>query len=84
LRIIAVPVSFETLAVAAFAAVAHYAGTDADVLEGLASALDKVIEEAGSQSPSKLSALRLSIRDRIRSGEHQLGAPGPGCKADNQ
>lgn len=84
LRIIAVPVSFETLAVAAFAAVAHYAGTDADVLEGLASALDKVIEEAGSQSPSKLSALRLSIRDRIRSGEHPLGAPGPGCKADNQ
>ncbi len=84
LRIVAVPVSFETLAVAAFGAVAQYAGTDTDVLEGLASALDKVIEEAGILGLSKLGALRLSIRERIRSGASTLEVPGHGRKTSDQ
>lgn len=64
LRIVAMPVSFESLAFASFAAVAHYAGSDADVLESLATALDKVIDEAGPEPHPKLQMLRLAIRER--------------------
>jgi len=82
LRIVAVPVSFEALAVSAFAAVAQYAGTDADVLRGLAAALDKVIEGAGRTEHPNLLALRLSIAKRIRATAHPLIAPGASCDAN--
>jgi len=62
LRIVAGPVPFADLTGAPFAAVAHYAGTDTDVLNCLATALDRVIEEAGS--PSFGSPRAASIRSR--------------------
>ncbi len=65
LRVVAPPVTFETLACDAFAAVARYAGQDIDVLLGLATALDRVAaaaDDAGRHP--KLAALRLAVRSR--------------------
>lgn len=65
LRIVAAPVSFETLAAGAFAAVLHYSGSDPDVLQALASALDAVISAASRKDHAELLALRRSVRERV-------------------
>ncbi|WP_422016232.1 DUF2254 domain-containing protein [Reyranella sp.] len=65
LRIVAEPVSFEAVAVGAFGAVALYAGTDSDVLNGLASALDAVIAAAEGKDRARLLGLRRSLRQRV-------------------
>lgn len=64
LRVHAVPVSPEDMAFNAFAAVAHYAGSDPDVLHGLAVALDRVVEESGGDRYPRLRALREAVRER--------------------
>lgn len=65
LRIVAEPVSFEAVAVGAFAAVALYAGSDSDVLQALASALDAVIAAADGRDRAQLVVLRRSLRERL-------------------
>ncbi|HQS17204.1 DUF2254 domain-containing protein [Reyranella sp.] len=65
LRIVAEPVSFEAVAVGAFAAVAHYAGSDTDVLEALAPVLDAVIAAAEGKDRARLVGLRRSLRERL-------------------
>ncbi|WP_422034685.1 DUF2254 domain-containing protein [Reyranella sp.] len=65
LRIVAEPVSFEVVAVDAIGAVAHYAGSDADVLKALASALDAVIAAAEGKDRARLLELRRSLRERL-------------------
>jgi len=65
LRIVAEPVSFEAVAVGAIGAVAHYAGSDADVLKALASALDSVIAAAEGKDRARLLGLRRSLRQRL-------------------
>lgn len=65
LRVVTEGVTFNDLACDAFSAVAHYAGSDPDVLEGLAFALGRVIEEAGVERHPRLATLRLAIRQRI-------------------
>ena len=67
LRVVAAPVSFEAVAAGAFAAVAHYAGSDPDVLDALASALDAVIAAAGDKDHARLLVLRRSLRQRVSS-----------------
>ena len=64
LRVVSAPAALEELAFTAFAAVAHYAGSDADVLAGLAVALDKVIAEAGTDRTPRLVALHLAVLER--------------------
>lgn len=64
LRIVTEPVTLDALAANAFAAVAHYAGTDPDVLDGLVVALDRVIDAAGVEDHPRLAALRLAVRQR--------------------
>jgi uncharacterized membrane protein len=65
LRIVAEPVSFEAVAVGAVGAVGHYAGTDSDVLEALASALGSVIAAAEGKDGTRLLELRRSLRQRL-------------------
>jgi len=65
LRIVAEPVSFEAVAVDAIGAVAHYTGSDADVLKALATALDAVIAAAEGKDRARLLGLRRSIRERL-------------------
>lgn len=67
LRVVAAPVSFDRVAARAFAAVAHYAGSDPDVLEALVSALDAVIASAGEKEHARLLALRPALRERTSS-----------------
>lgn len=69
LRVIAEPVSFETLATGALGAVSRYAGSDSDVLQALASALDKVIAAASDKNRAKLFALRRSVHQRLSEGQ---------------
>lgn len=65
LRVVAEPVSFEALAAGALGAVAHYAGSDSDVLKALASALDTVIAAAAGTNSTSLLALQRSVRQRL-------------------
>lgn len=53
---------FDDLARQSFAAIAHYAGSDADVLEALTTALDRVVEAAGDAPIGETAALRLALR----------------------
>lgn len=62
LRVLAEPVTFEELACQAFAAVARHA--DAEVLQALAGALDRVIDAAGNERHPNLSAMRRALRNR--------------------
>jgi len=65
LRVVAEPVSFEAVAGGAFAAVAHYAGSDPDLMKALLAAVDAVIASAERKEHGKLVALRSSLRKVI-------------------
>lgn len=62
LRIVMEAVTLEDLAWPAFTGVARYAGTDTDVQEALADALDCVLDAAGRKAHPRLEALRFSPR----------------------
>lgn len=65
LRVITEPLSFENLARSSFAAVVRYAGSDDDVLDGLAGALDRILEVAGPGEYQGLAELRHDIRKQL-------------------
>lgn len=71
LRVLARPVTFETLTCDAFAAVARYAGQDTDVLRCLAEALDRVAAATDMSRHPRLAALRLAVRSRADGGMPQ-------------
>jgi uncharacterized membrane protein len=62
LRVVTETVGFEQLACNAFAAVARYAGSDDDVLDGLEVALGRVIEAAAPEAGRRLAILRDAVR----------------------
>lgn len=64
-RVLADPSTFETLACRSFSAVLRHAGADADVLEALAFALDRVLEAAGNEPMPRLDALWRAVQQRM-------------------
>ncbi len=65
LRVVAEPVSFESLAAGSLGAVGLYAGSDSDVLKALAAAVDRVIAAAAGKDRASLLALRRSVTQRL-------------------
>ena len=83
-RVLAEMVAVEDMACAAFAAVARYGSTDADVVRGLTAALSRVIGVARAEDRQKLGQLREAIlRESQAHGRFEVGAktmdrhPGP-------